>query len=148
MSIDATNAVISTKAGDVNVLLVHGAIYVTFDEAAVAAGLQPNDAVIAFGRYFDGTLHADRVRYDTTPFRISNIREFDGRIAGFTSSTVTVQIRKNVAITFNTNANTRFWDNGVRVTSPSYMLNEHIRVWASEYSNQSWLAAVVRLHHK
>lgn len=148
VSYNADSAVISTNAGNVTVMLLSDTAYVTFDQAAAVAGLQDGDQVLAIGRYFDGTLHVDRLRYDIHPFAVSKLIRFEGRYQSNTSTTLTIVIRRDhvdVARIFNTDANTRYYVHGKRVSAPTYEPNERIRVWARQFSDQSWLAKIVNL---
>jgi Domain of unknown function (DUF5666) len=144
VSISASGAVISTKAGDIAVVFKPVVAYVSYDQAAALAGITIGDQVDASGTFRDGTLHADRLRYDTVAFPVSNVTKFDGRYSASTATTLTLQLTRKRTITFNVDANTRYFMNGHRLTGPpTYQANEHIKVWAREYSNQTWLAGIV-----
>jgi hypothetical protein len=149
-SLSSTTAVITTRLGDIDVALDPVTAYVSYDQAAALAGIKDGDQVDASGVYRDGTLHADRLRYDTSPFFVTGAIKFNGHYSASTSSSLTLQLKKKNLITFNTDANTRYFLNGQRVAAESYEANEHVIVWAREYSNQTWLAVVVNAidHHK
>jgi hypothetical protein len=143
-SITATNAIISTKVGDIKVLLEPIVAYVSYDQAAALAGLKAGDQVDASGTYGDGTLHVDRMRYDTVAFPISGLIRFDGRYSASTATTLTLTLKRKAMITFNLDANTRYFENGHRLAGPPpFIRGERVVVWAREFSDQSWLAAIV-----
>lgn len=149
-SIDSKKAIIHTKGAHVKVALEPIVNYVTNDQAAALAGLQIGDQVEAFGRYFDGTLRAERIRYDTVPFVVSNVIRFDGRYVSSTpptttaDGTLTIVLRRGIDITFNVDANTKYFARGHRLAGPpAYGANDHLLVAAQEYSDQSWLARAV-----
>ncbi|GEM_PF-2774397 len=148
---DQNSATIQTKAGPVNVALEPVMAYVAYDQADAVAGLKDGDQVAAYGHYYDGTLRAERLRYATSPFAVSKLIRFSGHYesSDSTANTLTINLRKGVDITFNVDKNTRYFDNGKRVTAPNYLPHELIRVWARQFSDQSWLAKVVNtIHHK
>lgn len=146
VSFTSNEAVIQTKTEKVSVTLMPTTAYVTYDQSAAIKGLDVGDAVDATGLYFDGTLHADRLRYADAAFPVSKLTRFDGRYSASAAGTLTLRLRRNVMITFNVDANTRYFQNGRRLLAPpTYKANEHILVWAQQYSDQSWLAKIVNV---
>ena len=147
VSYNATSAVILTKAGDVTVKFQPSVAYVTYDQTAVGLGLQDGDQIKADGVFNDGTLRVDRLRYDNVPFVISGLLQKNGTYSSSTSTSLTITLAATGnMLTFNTNANTRFFLNGKRVKSPTFTANERLSVWAVQFSDQSWLARIVDLH--
>ena len=144
VSITASGAVINTRLGDISVVFQPSVAYVSYGQAAALAGIKVGDQVDAAGAYRDGTLHADRLRYDTVAFPVTVSTKFDGHYSTSTSTTLTLQLTKKRLIKFDVDANTRYFMNGKRLTGPpSYQPKEHIKVWAREYTDQTWLAGIV-----
>lgn len=147
-SLSSNQAVITTKLGNITVFLKPIIQYVTYDQAAATAGLQIGDDVVAHGTYADGTLHADRLRYDNVPFVVTGAERFAGTYVSSdsTANTLTIQLTKGRSITFSTDGNTKYFDHGQPLTAPpTYTPGENIAVWAREYSNQVWVAVRVNV---
>lgn len=146
-SLTSTEAVIMTRTEPVSVVLLPTTAYVSYDYAAATAGLKVGDNVEATGTFHDGILHADRLRYDTVPFIVSKLTTFDGLYvtpSSTGSTTITLQLRPGVLITFNTDANTRYYQDGRRLTGPpTFTADERVIVGAYQFSDQSWLARTV-----
>ena len=82
---------------------------------------------------------------------ISKHAKFDGKYqvpASAVSPTLTILIRKGVTKTFNTDANTKYYDDGhiVKNPAPDLKPNVPLTVWALEYTDSSWLAKSVIIH--
>ncbi len=117
------------------------------DAAAQSAGLAAGDAAAAFIRWHKGAAVAKRVEFGTADFAFRN-KSFSGRYSTSTDtpSTVTILVHK-ASLTFTTDANTKYFDDGQSVTAPNYLPNERISVRGEEFTSGSWYAMVVRLRH-
>lgn len=148
-SFDATSAVIATPGGPVNIHLTPSTNYLPNNQAAAVAGFKDGDQVLARG-YFRNGFWTTSIRYDLVPFVITALDKFDGRLQlpAASATTLTILIRKNVTRTFNTDANTRYYDDGKLDTTPSKDLKQgtKLTVRAVEYSDSSWLAKSVVIH--
>ena len=145
-SIDANKVVIQTKRAHIKVFLAPGIAYVSYDQASALAGLKVGDQVDAMGRYFDGSLHADRMRYSMSPFVVA-AAHFDGTFVSSTpptttaDGTITIQLKKGADLIVNVDANTRYLANGQPVsTPPSYKVGDRLAIRALQFTDQSWLA--------
>jgi hypothetical protein len=149
-SFDATSAVVTTVNGPVNINLTANTDYLPNNQAAAVAGFKDGDQVFARGTFRNG-FWTTSIRYDLVPFVVSALTRFDGKYqvpASAVSTTLTILIRKGVTRTFNTDANTNYYDDGKIDKTPAHDLtpNVPLTVWALEYSNSSWLAKSVVIH--
>ncbi|HZT95277.1 MAG TPA: DUF5666 domain-containing protein [Chloroflexota bacterium] len=144
VSFSQSSALISTPNGNVSVNLETWTRYVTDDQAAAVAGLKDGDQVDAVGRYHDGTLFTDTLRYDTSAFAVSGSVRFMGRYdKSSTPSTIVLDLGKGRQRSFDADANTRYYDDGKEQAKPELKAGVPLTVWAQEYSDSSWLAKSV-----
>jgi hypothetical protein len=148
-SFTATSAVVTTPAGPVNINLTPTTDYLPNNQATAVAGFKVGDQVLARG-YFRNGFWTASIRYDIVPFVVSGLNKFIGRLQlpAASANSVTILIRKGVTRTFNTDANTRYYDDGKLDKNPTKDLKQNtlLTVYAVEYSDGSWLAKSVVIH--
>jgi hypothetical protein len=116
--------------------------------SAVIAGFHKGDAVLA--RVSPGKeREAHDVLYDTSPFAIPGPdHNFRGTYAGSSSGQLSISQPRGGQVTVNVGPNTKYVENGARVSSPSYASGDTIAIHAREYTDSHRWATSVEIRAK
>lgn len=149
-NLDAYSAGSSATINGVTVVLTKHTKLIAEDAAASTAGPTVGDSAAAFVRWHKGTEIAKKLEYGTTSFAFKK-KHFSGRYVSNDATTLTIKTKSShhtwTDRTFNTDSNTKYFDNGKSVSTPTYSANERVNVRGLEMTDGTWYAAVVKLLH-